>query len=172
MAEVQIKTVRTKHEAIMNFIIANPTLTYGQVAAEFNVTPAWLSVIVNSSAFQDRLKEKQEKLYEASVLAPLGDKLAAAADLTLEKYLEKVPTLSGDQLISASDKLLNRLGYGTKGGNGSTHIGQMNVQVNSNHVPREVIEQARRKIGAGSQMGPADRSSAILHQTTTERTET
>jgi hypothetical protein len=63
--------------------------------------------------------------------------------------MEKVPNLSADQLISAGDKLLGKLGFGTKQ-NGATVIhGDViqNNQVNTAHVSPEVLAEARERIG-------------------------
>lgn len=145
----QIQKMSPKHEAILNFILMNPTAKYSEVAGHFNVTPAWLSTIVHSHAFQDQLRRRQDEFFDAAVVKDLGEKVQAAAHMTLDEYMEKVPTLSPDQLISSSDKLLGRLGFGTKS-NGKTVINgnvTQNNNVQNNHVSREVLEEARSRIG-------------------------
>lgn len=176
MAENQIKQMSSRHEQILNYILLNPTKTYGEVAGHFGVTPAWLSVIIHSDAFQRRLSERQDEIFDAGVLQPISDKLSAAADLTIDKYLEKVPTFTADQLISSTDKLLGKLGFGSKTSvqpGGTIINGNVYQQVNNGHVPKEVIAEARNKIGNSSnQMGKAYKCAALLYQTTYERLET
>lgn len=146
----------------MNFILANPTCKYSEVAAHFKVTQAWLSVIVHSHAFQDQLRRRHDELFDAAVVQPLGDKLHAAAHMTLDEYMEKVPTLSADQLISAGDKLLGKLGFGTKTQGTTIVHGDVvqNQQVNHSHVSPEVLAEARERIGT-NKVGAADSPPAL-----------
>lgn len=148
MAEsASIQKMSTRHEAILNHLIIFPTQKYSEVAAHFGVTQAWLSTIIHSHAFQDQLARRQDELFDSAIVQDLGDKLTAAAHTTLEAYLEKVPMMSVDQLIPASDKMLGRLGFGTNGGGSKTIInGNLNVQ--NNHVAKEIVEEARDRIGA------------------------
>lgn len=176
----------SKHEAILQFMIANPTLKMSQVAASFGVTPAWLSTIVHSDAFQNQLARRHDELFDVAVVQELGDKVTAAAHLTIDEYLEKVPTLSADQLITSTDKLLGRLGYGSKNGNGSTvfNVGEgANIQVNQHQVSPDVVARAREKIGmaiegekpngknGSAEVRPADSDSAVQADETQERLE-
>jgi hypothetical protein len=119
LAMPQIDKLKVKHEALMDYMLANPTCTYRDVSAAFGVTIPWISCIVNSDVFREKLREKQGDLFEAGVLAPLENKMAAVVDLTLERLAEKVQhSESLPELTNTADKLLGRLGYGTKNGNG------------------------------------------------------
>ena len=152
----------------MNFLLANPTLQMGEVAAHFGVSFPWLSTIVHSHAFQDQLKRRQDQVFESAILGTVEEKLGAAAQVTMDAYLEKVPTFTADQLISAQDKLLGRLGYGSSGK--GTQIGtQINVQVN--HVSKEILEEARNRIGA-NKVGAPNSIPAIQDQRSNGATET
>ena len=147
-----------KHEAILNYMLTNPTHPMSLVAGHFEVSQPWLSTIVHSHAFQDQLARRKDEFFEVAVLAELGEKLGAAAHQTIDAYLEKVPTLSADQLISAQDKLLARLGYGTNGkGNGG---GGVTVNIQNNHVTKEVLKEARDRIGT-NQVGEASSPTAL-----------
>jgi len=150
-ASASIQKMSHKHEEILNFLLLNPIMPMGEVAAHFGVTFPWLSTIVHSHAFQDQLTRRKDQVFDSAVLAPIEDKLGAAAQVTLDAYLEKVPTLSADQLISAQDKLLGRLGYGTKG-NGAAPGVQVNVQVNT--VDKSILEEARNRIGTTKVRAP------------------
>lgn len=170
MAQVQIKKMSTRHEEILQHILRNPTKTYGDVAAFFGVTPAWLAVIVNSDVFQDKLKERQDEMFDTSVLQGISVKMAAAADLTIEKYMEKLPQFTPDQVISGADKLLGKLGFGSNAG--TVVNGDVYQQVNHNHVDKAVVAQAREMIGRATEVGAPDFKAALLYQTTEERIET
>lgn len=134
-----IKRVGIKHEAIMNFLLANPRVKMKEVAQHFQVTQPWLSSVVHSDAFQRMLREKQECFFDTSVL-PAMDKVNSAAEMALDRMLELIP-LEDDlaKLNAVADKALNRLGYGT-----NTTAPSVNVEV---HVGREMLEKARSLIG-------------------------
>lgn len=157
-----IQKMSHKHEAILNFLIENPLLRMSEVAAAFEVTFPWLSTIVHSHAFQDQLARRQDELFDSAILQTVGDKLSAAAQVTLDAYLEKVPNLTADQLISANDKILNRLGYGSKpNGNGKPGDTYHFTQINT--VDKDVLEEARGRIGE-NQVGAPDNPSALQDQ--------
>ncbi len=168
----QIKEVSAKHENILNYIIMNPLLRLAEVAAYFGVTQPWLSTIIHSDAFQDRLKQRQDEFFDSAVLKGTAEKLAAAADMTIDAYMEKVSVLTADQLISGADKLLGKLGYGSGRAGASVHInGNANVQINNGHVPKGVLTEARSRIGTGIKVGAPHQLAALLHTTTEERFE-
>ena len=145
-----IQKMSHKHEAILNYIIANPTIKLGDVAGHFEVTFAWLSTIIHSHAFQDQLQRRHDELFDSHILQDLGDKLNGAAHASIDAYLEKVPNLTADQLISANDKILGRLGYGARApAGGNTFInGNVTQNVQHNHVSKDVLEGARNRIGS------------------------
>ncbi len=163
MAEsAQIQKMSHKHEAILNHILANPTQKLGEVAGEFEVTQAWLSTIIWSHAFQNQLAMRQNELFDTAVLQDLGSKLNAAAHMTLDEYMEKVPNLTADQLISGSDKILGRLGFGSRAPSGTTIQGDVNQTVVHNHVSKEILDEARSRIGT-HKVGQADSAPALPH---------
>ena len=155
----QIQKMSHKHEEILNYLLANPLMQLKEVAGHFQVTQPWLSTIIHSHAFQNQLSLRQDQVFDSAILAGLDEKLGAAAHQTLDAYLEKVPNLTADQLISAQDKLIGRLGYGSGNGKGTTHIhGDVNVQ--NNHVSGELLKEARNRIGT-HKVGEASSPTAL-----------
>lgn len=144
MAEVQIDKMRIRHEQILNWLILNPDKTQNECAAFFNVTPAWLSVVVNSDCFQQRFAEIRNSMDERTTTVAIG-KMRDVVDKGLER-LSGLVEVSADPgfVLETTDKLLNRLGFGAKG------VAQLNVNVQNNAlmVSREVLQQARGEISA------------------------
>jgi len=56
---VQLKRLRPRHQAIMDYLLASPTTKYSAVAEYFHVTPAWLSSVINSDLFQAQLNRRR-----------------------------------------------------------------------------------------------------------------
>lgn len=150
-------------------MIANPTLKMSLIAGHFGVTPAWLSTIVWSDAFQNQLARRHDELFDVAVVQELGDKVTAAAHMTIDEYIDKVPNLTADQLISGGDKLLGRLGYGIKNGSTNFNLGD-GAQIQVNQVTGDVLAKAREKIGK-SQVGATDSTPALQDQRTEESVE-
>lgn len=114
MAETQIDKLRIRHESILNWLLANPDKTQGECAEVFGVTEPWLSVIVNSDVFQARLRERQGEL-ATNMDGIIKAKMLGVVDRGLGR-LEKMVETSPDPtfVLQTSDKLLQRLGYGSK----------------------------------------------------------
>lgn len=140
----EIHRVSHRHNAIMDYMLANPEIKLSEVAAHFGMTQAWLSTVIHSDCFQSELKEKQGALFDETVLT-LRDKITGAAHRALDRLGEKLDTVDDPKFIlDASEKTLKALGYGT-----STTISQAktvnNVQ-NNFTVSSEIHEQARQRM--------------------------
>ena len=117
MAENQIAKVSIKHEAILDYLLVNPAEKLGDVAAHFNVSQAWLSVIIHSDAFQVKLAEKNSECF-STIVMPLREQLLGVAQVGVAKLgevLENSSTTSDKQFIAdTTDSILKNLGYSPK----------------------------------------------------------
>lgn len=119
MAETQIQKVSVKHDAIMDYMIANPTAPMSAVAEQFKIGAAWLSVIIHSDAFQAQLEVKKDGVFNSTVV-PLREKLIGVAHLGLDRLGEALEHTSphsadGKEFIAdTTDSILANLGYSPK----------------------------------------------------------
>lgn len=156
---VQLKSLRPKHHAIMDHLIANPSAKYGDVAAIFGVTPAWLSTVINSDLFQTQLCERR-RLMDQALTANISDRLGRLA----EKSLSELEDAIDDEEVSINTKLdvaktaLSALGFlGPKGG-GIAAGPTVNIQTNTNQtitVVDSAIQQAHQRLQARGISMPA-----------------
>lgn len=146
VAETQLKALRPRHEAILNWIVANPERSMGECAVAFGVSRSWLSIIVNSQAFRDRMQERQEEVF-TEVVVPLRDKMAGVAHRAYERIAEKIDC-EGDirTLLEIADKTAHRLGYAPTRGPEPAPGAVTNVQQNNYFVSKEALDQARGRI--------------------------
>lgn len=152
MAEVQIAKMRPKHQALAQFMLANPTCTNNDIARAFEMTATWVSVIVNSQAFAEYMALLNEELLHAQVI-PLRDKLMGVSHLAVEKLGEAV-SVSHDPkfLLDVADKTLHRLGYApSRGPEPATQV--TNIQQNVYTVDKALLAEARAAMLAQAQ-GP------------------
>lgn len=142
MAQTQLQTLTTRHEAIAQYMLANPEAKKGEVARQFNVSASWLSVIINSDAFQAKLEEMQVELF-SQALVPIADKVAALADLSLDRLIERVPTLQDDDtLLKIAEMALDRSGHGPAGPQALINAQNLTVM----NVAADVVQSARQRI--------------------------
>lgn len=142
-----ISTVGHKHEAILQFMVANPDAPMGEIAQFFGISPSWLSCVVYSDAFQVKLKERQNEVFSETIL-PLKDKIQGVAHRAIDRLGDAIETVEDPNfLLNASDKLLHRLGYAPSR---APQPGlQTNTQNNVNfygNVDNETIQRARSVI--------------------------
>jgi hypothetical protein len=130
-------------------MIANPTASQGQIAVEFGYTQSWLSIIINSDAFQTQLRKRQDEAFDGTVLATLRDKITGTAHFAIEKLATRLETENDTRVIKDSaEMLLKSLGYG-------------NPKPATPHVQNNVIVLADKETLATSRR--------LLAQATTDR---
>lgn len=108
----EIATVKYHHDAMIDEIIAFPSISQGELAARFGFTQSWMSIIINSDAFQERLAERKAELIDPKIRASVEQRLEALAKRSLDKLLEKLDTsqpMSNADLIACA-----KLGVGDK----------------------------------------------------------
>lgn len=161
----QLKKVGIKHEAILNFIIANPQAQTRDIAAFFDVSPGWVSIVINSDAFRARLAERQEKAY-GHATAKLRDKLEGVAHQGVERLAEAVENSSDPKfLLDATDKVLHRLGFAPRGPGNLTSSGDINIQQNFAAADPAQLEQARELMEKARALRNKSNEPALIENT-------
>lgn len=114
MAEIQ--RVRYTHDAMIDMIIAQPEIHQNELALAFGFTPTWISIVVNSDAFQQRLAERKGELVDPILQATVNDRLNGLAAKSIEKLLERVQmgAIENKDLVQAVAISTKALGYGAK----------------------------------------------------------
>lgn len=110
----EIRKVRYNHDAIIDAIIAEPTITQNELCKIFQRTPAWMSIIINSDAFKHRLAERKEELVDPLIAASVNDRLQALAAVSSEKLLARLASdsLSAKEMTSILKVSADSLGLG------------------------------------------------------------
>lgn len=91
-----IATIKYSHDALIDAIIANPQASQGQLAAHFGYSAAWVSTIMASSVFKDRLADRRGELIDPSITASIEERFRALTERSLQVLQEKLsqPTIS------------------------------------------------------------------------------
>jgi len=137
--------VSHKHEDMMRFLIANPALKLGDVAAHYGVTQAWLSTILHSDAFQAKFRDMQDE-YTGGLFLSIHDKLNGLAQVALDKIGEELELTTGmDAPLKVGLSVLDRLGYGTKSTNINVKASGAPGTITSVTVESTVLHEALAK---------------------------
>jgi len=130
MSAIPIKKISYTHDAMVDLLVQNPGISQGQLAIHFGYTQTWVSIVMASDAFKERLAARRQELIDPAILATIEERFEAVATRSLEVLQEKLSqpfTQVPDQLALQAAALGARgLGKGGFGGNNS----QVNVQVN------------------------------------------
>ena len=84
----EITKVRYTHDAIIDMIIANPAVSQGDLSREFGFTESWMSIIINSDSFQERLANRKGELVDPKIKASIEARLDAIARRALDRLLD------------------------------------------------------------------------------------
>lgn len=123
----EIARVRYTHDAIIDEIIAFPSISQGELSRRFGFTQSWMSIIINSDAFQNRLAERKAEIVDPKLKASVEQRLEAVAKQSLDRLLERLDTnqpFSNSDLIAAA-----KLGVGDRNQRARTPETQNNLFV-------------------------------------------
>lgn len=148
-----IKKVGVTHEAIITWFLENPGRSNRDCATAFDVSQAWLSTMIHSDAFQERLNRRQDEM-AALVGISLTEKLGAAAEVAIDGLTRQLETCENPEfLLDATDKLCHRLGFAPRSST-SAPTGQTTNNTQINIVTSADDLRAARALMAGASAVP------------------
>lgn len=86
----ELKKVGYSHDAMIDLIMQDPTVTSKELAALFNYSPAWVSRILASDSFQSRLAQRKSALMDPIIARSLNDRLRAVAIRSMDVIEERL----------------------------------------------------------------------------------
>lgn len=147
-----IARVKYTQDAMIDLIIAEPMISQNTIALHFGYTPAWVSRVFNSDAFQARLAERKGDLVDPTLLLSLDERLKALATRSLDIVMDKLEATKSTELaVKAAEMSIKALGYGAR---------QNNLNVQNNFVvamPQKAADAgdwAAKHAGLSAGQGP------------------
>lgn len=111
----RLQAIRYSHDAMIDLIIANPSVKQNELAAEFGYSVPWISRVYGSDSFQARLAERKAELVDPSIVESINSRLNGLAVQSLEVLSEKLAaTNSADLAIKTLDITMKSLGFGAR----------------------------------------------------------
>lgn len=148
-----IGRIKYTHDAMIDIIIAKPDIKQNTLAEYFGYTPAWISRIMCSDAFQARLASRRGEIVAPGLLATFEERLKVLAtqslDMILEK-LEEVDPVTGksvagtDTIFKALEISTKSLGYGAR---------QTNVAIQNNLTVNKMSDDQLMEVAMGNNAG-------------------
>lgn len=125
-----IQKLNYTHEALVDMIISRPEITQNELAVMFGYQPAWISTVMASDAFKERLVARRGEVVNPVLIASVEERFEALTQRSLEVLQEKLamPANEVPDQLALQAAALGARGMG-KGGFGSS-ASQVNVQVN------------------------------------------
>lgn len=125
----EIARVRYTHDAIIDEIMVNPAVSQGELSKRFGFTQAWMSIIINSDAFQERLRERKGELIDPAIVASIEDRLNTLAKVSLDALLERVEKHKTLPLKTMELVSIAKLGVGDRANRPAGPVQQNNMYV-------------------------------------------
>lgn len=104
--------VRYSHEAMAEMLIADPTISQNALAAYFGRTPTWISIVINSDAFQSYYAARKAEVVDPELVASIRERFQALTVRSLQVLQEKL-TRPADQI--PDNLVLKAVELGAKG---------------------------------------------------------
>ena len=109
------------HDAIIDYVIANPTASYREIAMVFSYTPEGIGIICRSDAFQARYQVRRDELVDPLIQKNVESRLQGLAHASLDILQEKLKDTSDPNLALKTLDLATRASqYGARGPQGGT----------------------------------------------------
>ena len=85
-----IAKMRYSHDAMIDHLVADPSISQNELAAIFGYSASWISIIVNTDMFQAKLAARRDEMVNPLVAATLKNRFEAVAQRSLEVLQEKL----------------------------------------------------------------------------------
>ena len=101
----RLAKTRYTHDDMIDFIIANPGISQNSLAARYGYTPAWVSNIMASDAWQAKMAARREQLVDPTLVASLNERFAALAERSVTRLMERLdaPQVPDNVLLRAAE---------------------------------------------------------------------
>lgn len=110
-----LKKVRYSHDAMIDQIISNPSVSEIELGEMFGYSKQWVSRLMCSDAFQARLALRREEIVDPKLTATLEERIRGVAFASLkviQDNLEANPTIGN--ALKAAELTLKGMNYGAR----------------------------------------------------------
>jgi len=103
------------HDALVDQLVHNPMVTQRELARVFGYTEGWISRIIRSDAFREKVAARKTELIDPLVMQSLEQRFEALASRSAEILMEKLDAgASPDVALKTLEVSSRALGYGAQ----------------------------------------------------------
>ena len=114
MSNINLRFTYT-HDAMVDLIITEPTVTTRELAEIFGYSPPWVSRVIGSDSFQARLAERKAQLVDPQITQTLNERLRGVAIHAVDIIGEKLDSeKSASYALDALGLAVTALGITSK----------------------------------------------------------
>lgn len=109
-----IQKIRYSHQDMVDFIIANPGVSQDTIAAHYGYTPAWVSRVIASDAFQELFQARRHEIADPILNASLEERFRGLTIRSVEVLMKKLdqPAIEANVAIRCAELGAKTLGLG------------------------------------------------------------
>lgn len=106
--------IKYSHQDMIDFIIANPGVSQGQLAARYGYTQGWISNVMASDAWKAAMAARRAELVDPVLTATIQERFEGLAHLSLQRLQQKLesPSVSDRVVLESVQISAKALGIG------------------------------------------------------------
>ena len=110
----RLDKVRYTHTDMIDFIIANPTISQGALAARYGYSQGWISNVMASDAWQAAMAARRDEIVDPALKATMEERFRGLTILSLQRLQQKLeaPQVSDQVVLRAVELGAKALGIG------------------------------------------------------------
>jgi hypothetical protein len=133
----RLQRVHYSHEAMIEEMIINPSITQRELAKLFGRSENWLSIVIGSDAFQAALAKRRDDILDPAIVASIEERFKGVVSQSLTIVAEKLElTKNVDLALKTLDVGVKALGFGARQG-GNQQNNQFIIQLPSKSTNSE-----------------------------------
>jgi hypothetical protein len=86
----QIQSMKYSHDAMVDVMVANPSIRQKELAAMFGRSDAWISIVIASDVFQLKLAERKSELVDPTIKEEIEARFKVMTRRSLEVLQDKL----------------------------------------------------------------------------------
>lgn len=111
----RLERPRYTHEAMIDLIIADPTIKQYELAQKFGYSAGWVNRVIGSDAFQAALAKRRDDISDPFLLASIEERFRGLAMQSIDVLVEKLEkTQNADIALKSLDVASKALGFGAR----------------------------------------------------------
>lgn len=109
-----VAKLRYSHTDMIDFIISNPGISQGALAARYGYTQSWICNVMASDAWQSAMASRREEIVDPQLKLTVDERFRGVTIRSLERLMEKLdaPVVSDQVVLRAVELGAKAMGIG------------------------------------------------------------